>query len=240
MTTSLVVRREITSQVWSMIQAIAPSMHKSRLFGVSSPEQATAIMLKGYELGLGLTASFEFIQVIQGQPTLAPRGALALLHGHPECVEITIEDKADDKGNPLSCRVSMKRRNGFEYAAEFSMADAKAAGLIKSGSGWEKYPRQMLKWRAVGFAADVVFPDVIGGMRRADELGALVDESGDVIEGEWVTPAIGGISSPTLDDLVQEYGAEAVLEAAGGTLPDTAEQLAEVAAVLNGEPENAA
>jgi hypothetical protein len=47
-------------------------MHQARLFGVNNAEQAMAIMLKGYELGLGLTASFEFVQVVQGRPALSP------------------------------------------------------------------------------------------------------------------------------------------------------------------------
>ena len=52
--TSIVTTRnkELTPSVWGMLKEIAPVMHVSRLFGVSSPEQATAIMLKGYELGL--------------------------------------------------------------------------------------------------------------------------------------------------------------------------------------------
>lgn len=73
--TSIVTTRnkELTPSVWDMLKEIAPVMHVSRLFGVSSPEQATAIMLKGYELGLGVTSSFEFIHVIEGKPSLSPR-----------------------------------------------------------------------------------------------------------------------------------------------------------------------
>ena len=66
MSNELMIRkqRELTPSTWEMITAMAPAMHASRFFGVSSPEQASAIMIKGYELGLGLAASFEFITVI--------------------------------------------------------------------------------------------------------------------------------------------------------------------------------
>jgi len=54
----LIIRPALTPDVWHMIDQIAPAMYRSRLFRVSAPEQAAAIMLKGYELGLSLTASF--------------------------------------------------------------------------------------------------------------------------------------------------------------------------------------
>jgi hypothetical protein len=184
-THELVVREPLTPQTWQMIEQIAPAMHAARFFGVSNEEQAAAIMLKGYELGLGLAASFDLIQVIQGRPALSPRGALALIHGSPLCAKVEIVDE------PGACTVTMERTNGFTYSLTWTMADAQQAGLVKSGGGWEKYPANMLRWRAVGFCADVVFPDVIGGMKRTDELGADLTPDGDtIVDGEWdVAPA---------------------------------------------------
>lgn len=229
MSSELAAQRELTPTQWEMITAIAPTMHKARLFGVSSPEQAAAIMLKGYELGLGLTASFEFVHVIQGKPTLSPRGALALILQHRECAGVEIADGND------ACTVTMKRTNGFSYTATFTLKDAEVAGLVKPDSGWAKYPANMLRWRAVGYCADVVFPDVIGGMKRADEFGAPISADGDVIEG-WVTeipsqPEPQAV--PQLSDLVAQYGAEAVMAANAGQIPSTDEDLVRVAEVLN-------
>lgn len=178
----LTVRQELTPDTWQMIKEIAPAMQQSRLFGVASPEAAMAIMLKGYELGLSLTASFEFVQVIQGRPTLSPRGALALIQQSPNFAGMTITD-SDDK-----CTVWMKRKNGFEYTTEFTIEQAKKAGLVKKDSGWDKYPANMLRWRAIGYCADVVFPDIIGGMKRADEFGANITPEGDVWKD--VTPIV--------------------------------------------------
>ena len=231
----LATTRQLTPQQWDMITAIAPTMHTAHYFGVASPEQAAAIMLKGYELGLSLTSSFEFVQVIQGKPTLSPRGALALILQSPACAGVKIEETPD------SCTVTMKRSNGFEYTTTFTLDDARRAGLVKPDSGWEKYPANMLRWRAVGYCADVVFPDVIGGMKRADEFGADLTPAGDVVDA-WVTeikppsptdtptePAL-----PDLSDLVTQYGADAVMAANGGQIPATAEDVARVAEVLNG------
>jgi hypothetical protein len=232
--TALAIRQPLTPAVWEMITTVAPAMHRSRLFGVASPEQAAAVMLAGHELGLPLVASFEFIHVVQGKPSVSPRGALALLHGHPECAGIKIEDVTDDKGNAQACRVWMKRRNGFEYTITFSMDDAKRAGVVKADSGWSKYPSNMLRWRAIGFCADVVFPDVLGGLKRADEYGADLTPDGDVIEGTWQTAEepVEDSAPVLLQQLVDIYGAEAVLDAGGGTLPSTLDEVKDVAVRL--------
>lgn len=244
---ALVVRQPLTPQVWEMIAAVGPAMYKSRLFGVSSPEAAMAIMLKGHELGLGLTASFEFVQVVEGKPALSPRGALAIIQSSPLCAGLRIEDIKDEQGRPQACRVWMKRTNGFEYTVEWSMAEAVTAGVVKPNSGWANYPANMLRWRAVGFCADVVFPDVIGGMKRADELGADLTPNGDVIEGSWravesapvattatapAAPATAAAPEQTLTMLVEQFGAEAVMAANEGRIPGTDAEVAAVARVL--------
>lgn len=226
--------------------AVAPVMKDSRLFGVSTEAQAAAIMSKGFELGLTLTASFEFITVIQGKPTLSPRGALALVQQSGLLESMKIEETKDAKGAPAACTVYMKRKGGFEYTAGFSMEDAQRAGLVKQGGAWEMYPANMLRWRAVGYAIDMVFPDVVGGMKRADEFGAAVDTSGNVIDGEWkASPTVtmtqqqpdttGEITQPpaiTLQELVAEYGPEAVMQANGGRIPGTQDEIDLVAAAL--------
>lgn len=231
---AMVVREALTPQLWEMISNIAPAMHKSRLFGATSPEAAMAIMLKGHELGLGLTASFEFVQVVEGRPALSPRGALALIQGSPLLAGLKIEDQKDSQGKPMGCRVWMKRTNGFEYEVTWTMTEAIAAGVVKPGSGWSTYPANMLRWRAVGFCADVVFPDVLGGMRRADELGANIGPNGDVIEGVWA-PIVNDTSVPikaTLADVVERYGADAVMAAYGGLIPGTEDEVAAIAEKL--------
>lgn len=246
MTTALAVTKpQITQDVWGMIQAIAPVMKDSRLFGVATTEQAAAVMLKGHELGLSLTASFEFIHVIESKPTLAPRGALALILQSPLCDGVEIKDEVDSKGDPVACTVIMKRKNGMTYTARFSMEDAKRADLIKDKSGWVKYPSLMMKWRAIGFAADVVFPDLLNGLKRADELGADLTSGGDVIDGSWtnVGSQPSQVQPPTvvnnvtvsqsqpaydpnrLNRLLVDYGAAAIMEANNGLIPGTNNEL---------------
>lgn len=246
MTTELAVR-ELTPNVIAMAMQLAPTFKDSRLFGVATEAQAAAIALKGYELGLTLTAAFEFIHVIDSKPTLSPRGALALILNSPLLDGLEIKDENDTNGAPYACTVSMKRKNGFSYTARYTMDDAKRAGLVKAGSGWEKYPANMLRARTIGFAADVVFPDVLGGLKRADELGAEIDPAGNVVDATWTpvtsapaqtitvaAPMNTAPAAPTLQDLVNQFGPERVMEANGGKIPATDDEVAAVAAALGG------
>lgn len=232
-----IVKRSIDLPVWQMIREAAPVMYKSRLFGVATEDQAMAIMAKGFELGLGMTCSFEFIQVVLGKPTLIPRGALALAYQSGELENLIVADANDAKGQPYSCTVTGNRKGGHEYTVAFTMDDARRAGLVKPGSGWESYPANMLKWRAIGFWLDVVMPDVQGGMKRADEFGAAVDSSGNIIDAVSTSApviveaaAIYEPSSlvPTIDQLVTQYGVEKVMAgidtSLSGVMPSNDEQ----------------
>ena len=235
-----ITTQKLTPETWATIEKVAPTMQKSRLFGVATQEQAAAIMLKGYELGLGMAASFEFINIISDKPALNPRGALALILQSGECVGLKIDDQVDKNGTPTACSVTMKRRGGIEYTATFTMEDAKRADLVKAGGGWVKYPGNMLRWRATGYCADVVFPDVIGGMKRADEFDADLTMDGDVIDGQWsvASAATNGTTKTTtpaqetpavmLNKLIERHGADAVLAACNNALPDTVEGIAEL------------
>jgi hypothetical protein len=223
--------RGLTPAVWGMLTQVGDVLYRSRLFGVNSAEAAIAIALRGLELGLAITTAFEFITVIQGRPQLSPRGALALIYQSGELAEIKFNRLADDSGKFAGYAVRMRRRNGVEHTASFRLEDARRANLIRPGSAWESYPENMCLWRAVGFCADVVFPDAYG---------VGLSESGDVIEGQWSTPDAPSKTpslpqaAPTVDlhDLVARFGAEAVLLANGGQFPASESELAAIAARL--------
>ncbi len=224
--------RELTPAIWRMIGEMAPVMYKAHLFGVTSESQAAAIMLKGFELGLSTTASFEFIQVIQGKPALSPRGAMALLLSNPLVKGITIE-RIDNKGVFIGYECRMERVNGFMFVGRFTMEDAMRAGLVKPDSGWAKYPENMCLWRAVGFAADVVFPDVSAGMTtlmKAPEMyGVALTEGGDVIQVE-AQPVT--VNVDPLQALIDDFGAERIMEVCG--MPTTPEEIKAARAKLEG------
>lgn len=221
----------VTRPTWETITAIAPAMHQARLFGVNSADQAAAIMLTGYEVGFGLTAAFEFIHIVKGKPSISPRGMMALIHrsGELKSFDLT-EIQKNGKFHGYSCR--MERKNGFAFSDSFTLDDAHNADLLKDDSGWMKYPKNMCRWRVVGFVADVVFPDLLGGLKRADEYGATVDDRGDVIISAPVTAPIAFDSAAFISALITEHGAEAIVAATDGDIPTDEKALLQLAARL--------
>lgn len=175
MTTAL-TKQPMTTDTWTLIQAIAPAAHASRLFGTSGPEQAMLIMLYGHELGLPMTAAFSNIYLIDGKLSIAPKLALGLIYQSGLLVKFDVQEQ------PGSCTVTMQRKGQSAYTLTYTLEQAKKTGIVKPGSAWDKYTENMLRWRAIGFCSDIVFPDVIAGLSRADEFGATIDIDGTVIE----------------------------------------------------------
>lgn len=209
----------LTPSIWEMIQNIAPTIKDARYFGVARVEQAQAIMLKGHELGLPLTTSFEYIFPIQDKLSLSPRGAMALIYKSGLLADLKVDIAKDGK----SVSVWMKRTSGIEFGRSFSVSDGKKAGLIKSGGGWEKYETNMCQWRATGFTVDFLFPDVTGGLYMYDALGGDITPEGDpIVEPEWTveskTPQIA------IEDLLSAgFTAEQILDVNDGSIPTTSE-----------------
>lgn len=118
----------------------------------------------GMELGLKPLQAMQNIAVINGRPALWGDAVIAIVRGSPLC-EFVIEE---DDGETARCRV--KRRGEPEQVRTFSMADAKAAGLMGKQGPWSQYPKRMRQMRARAFALRDVFPDVLRGMPVAEEL----------------------------------------------------------------------
>ena len=167
---------------------------------VKTPEAALAIILKAREMGVGPMEGFEGISVIQGRPTVSPRLQLALIHRSGLLQAIDIQEDAH------GCRVTMIRRGGSSFTTCFTLEDAKRAGLLQNDN-WRKYPQNMCRWRAVGYCADVLFPDVTGGAYRPEEMGADVDANGDMLRPTVVSSPQAPPASILAAEVVEEVSA---------------------------------
>ena len=200
-------------------------------------------------MGLPITASFEFINVIDGKPTLSPRGALALINSQGVLDEYKLTRLTDKAGAFYGYECTMKRgKNSF--TSRFTMDDARRAQLTegsptsngKRGYGnWEKYPENMAMWRAIGFCADVVCPDVTGGMTtflKADEaFDVEVDDAGNFVKVVDAVPQPAPSLPPahtelTLNDLVNKFGPERIMEVNNGMIPANESEVKAVAELL--------
>ena len=177
----LIVRPDNHSLIKGVDDALALAKHllKSNMLptAIRTPEAALVIILTARELGIGPMMGFQKINVIQGKPTIAPELMLALARRQGLLEDMKIENDG------TKCAVTIKRKGNSAATVTFSLADAEAQGLAGKDN-WRRMPAIMLQWRAVSAACRIVFPDVIGGLYTPEELGADVDESGEVIEGQ--------------------------------------------------------
>lgn len=124
----------------------------------------------GAELGLKPLQAMQSLAIINGRPALWGDAVIALVRSSPLCEYIT----EDDDGKTATCRV--KRRGEAETVRQFSIDDAKAAGLLGKAGPWTQYPNRMRQMRARAFALRDVFPDVLRGMPIAEEVRDIPSE----------------------------------------------------------------
>lgn len=117
------------------------------------------------------------VHVIEGKLSMSAElmRAQVLRHGHRfRTVEMTSERAV----------VSITRGDDPDHTTtvEFTIADARNANLAGKGV-WKQYPTAMLHARATSMAVRAVCPEVLMGISYTpEELGASVNEDGDVID----------------------------------------------------------
>src|SRR3954470_3498620 len=159
--------------------------------------QAVVKVLAGHEIGFGPIASMTGVYIVKGRVTLSANLMAAAIKRHPR-YDFRVRSLTND-----ACEVVFFEDGKEAGASEFTMNDARIAGLA-GGDNWKKFPRNMLFARAVSNGAKFFCPDVFAGapIYTPDELGADVDETGDIIEGS--IPAVTAPSDPSRPDAPSE------------------------------------
>lgn len=129
-----------------------------------NPNAANKILVAweyGASLGLGMMPSLQGIAIISGNPVLWGDAALAVIMASGELEDI-------DESVEGECTITRKGKR--PKTIKFSMEDAKKAGLLTKAGPWISYPKRMLQMRVRAFALRDVFPDILKGMKIAEEV----------------------------------------------------------------------
>lgn len=147
----------------------------------NDPSKVAAIMMSGMELGLKPLAALRLFYVTpEGQPSLSARGQLAVVQSSGLMESWT--DIIEGEGDAREAMVTVKRRGLPTITRTFSMADARKAGLL-SKQNWSKYADRMLWNRAVSYALNDQFADLLGGIYDPSEIGGpVLDDDGSVMQ----------------------------------------------------------
>ena len=130
---------------------------------VKTPAQAVAIILTGRELGLGPMQALRSICIIQGKPELAADLQLSIFHrdGGRSKWLVLIDSKAV---------LWLRHPNGDEHTETFTLEDARRAGLA-NGQNWQKYPKAMLRSRAITAGLKSIGFEPLAGAYAPGEIG---------------------------------------------------------------------
>jgi hypothetical protein len=153
---------------WRIANAVVKSGMAPR--GIDSAEKAMVAIMHGLEVGMTPMMALQSIASINGRPSIWGDGALGLVQGSGlmEWHKEYYRGEPDTDAYTAVCEV--KRRHDPEVkVGEFSIADAKAAGLFGKEGPWKTYRKRMLKMRARGFALRDGFADVLRGLHIAEE-----------------------------------------------------------------------
>ncbi len=181
MTTALSTTAQLTVQE---MMKIGDLFAQSGLFtDIRGAAQATTKIIAGQELGIPPFASMNGFNIIKGKAAMGANliGATIKRSGKYDYI---VREMTPERCIIEFYQVIDSKRESIGNS-EFTLADAKKAGT----QNLDKYPRNMLFARAISNGARWYTPDVfLGPIYTPEELGAQVDEAGDVVPGANYMP----------------------------------------------------
>ncbi|MCK2219754.1 hypothetical protein MF672_039055 [Actinomadura sp. ATCC 31491] len=126
------------------------------------PQEITAAILAGQELGLPPMATLRSIDIIQGTPGLRAHAMRGLVQSHGHTVQVV-------ESSDTRCVMRGKRKGETEWQqVEWDLERATLLGLTGK-SEWKRQPRTMLVARATGEICRLIAADVLYAMPYASE-----------------------------------------------------------------------
>ncbi|MDB5448066.1 MAG: hypothetical protein JWQ97_3383 [Phenylobacterium sp.] len=152
-------------EAFRVSQAIALSGLAPR--GIDKAEQIMVAIMAGAELGLAPFQSLQSFAVVNGRPTLWGDGLLAVVRGRG----VKVREWLDGEGDNMVARCECTRPDsGEQIEREFSVADAKKAGLWGKAGPWQQYPKRMLQMRARALSLRDGCADMLRGIQVREEV----------------------------------------------------------------------
>ena len=174
-------------EAWRLSQILATSELVPKPFR-GKPADVLVAMELGMELGFAPLQALQSVAVINGRPSVWGDGLLAIITASPlfenvdEYFEVDNQRRdglvADDWKKDSTCAVCTFTRHNkpTPVTCRFTVGQAKKAGLLTKEGPWQSYPDRMLKMRARGFAARDAFPDLLRGLKAAEEVQDIEDD----------------------------------------------------------------
>lgn len=196
-------------------QSVAKVFSESGLFtDVKGQSQCFVKIMAGAELGIPPFTAMNSFHIIKGKVTMTANTIAARVKASGRYNFRVIEKSAE------RCVIEFSEDGKPVYTETWDAKRARMAGT----QNMDKFPDAMLFARCVTSGARAVCPDVVGQFYTPEEMGAKVNEDGEIIQGEsrqvetavtttTTEPAIekakelGGVVVPQIDALIDQFGA---------------------------------
>lgn len=157
-----------TAEAMELAKTLASSQLIPKAFQ-QHPGDVFVAMMWSHSLGIPIVQGLQGIAVINGKPSLYGDALLAVCMGSGQMADIEESVTGSADNLTATCKVT-RRGKPTPVVSTFSMADARAAGLLGKPGPWKQYTSRMLKMRARAFALRDAFPDVLSGIASAEEM----------------------------------------------------------------------
>lgn len=204
-------------EAWRLAQYLAKSDMAPK--DMKSPEKILVAILGGAEIGLPPYQALQSFAVINGRPTLWGDGLLGVVRARG----VRVREWFEGEGENLIAKCEVTRPDtGEVIPGEFSVADAKTAGLWGKQGPWQSYPKRMLKMRARAFAVRDGCADILRGIQVREEVE-------DYTTLRDVTP-------PAAQLAIESQADDAEIEVLDEPAPEMVEVTPEADALAKAEP----
>lgn len=188
--------RPVVGGSLSEVKALGAIFKASGYFkDIRDETQAITKILYGRELGFTPIVSIMGIYIVDGKPSLSAN-LLATMVKRSGKYDYRVKANTNTE-----CVLEFRTRNDdgkWEVCGdtEFTMKDAVAAG-VGGKDVWKRYPKAMLFARAMSAGVRAHCPDVSAcPIYVPEELGATVNEDGDVLDMPVSKPAVAVTTEP--------------------------------------------
>ena len=142
---------------------MADSIVKSGFYGFKTKEQVMAVMLVAQAENKHPASVVQEYDIIQGKPALKSQAILARFQLSGGSVQW-------DVVTPKAVKGTFKHPQGGSLTVEWTIEMARQAGIYRDGSGWSKYPEDMLRARVISRAVRSIYPACILGHYATEEV----------------------------------------------------------------------
>jgi hypothetical protein len=180
---------------------MAGAIAASGLFGMKDKNSVIALMAVAQAEGLHPATAARDFHIIQGRPALKADAMLARFQNAGG--KVTWKDYTDEKVTGV-----FSHPNGGELAVTWTIEQATKIGLNKPGSGWQKFPRAMLRSRCISEGIRSVFPGSVTGFYSPEEV-ADFEPAKDMGKVEVVSPTVtvkAGKDEITIENIKSDLG----------------------------------